>query len=146
MLIRIITEELIEYPDELGALVLAESTTPDAPPIPLDEVNLVVNGVLGLIYKENFSLEENIKRARAHCTLCGTPDDVAMEKALAQIKEYNEKVPTEEIGYSSQDLIEYYYLDPKPKIKPYTIDQDLQEIGKTPILAGPTSTQPPNNE
>ena len=146
MLIRIISEELIEYPDELGALVLAETIDPGDPPIPLDEVNLLINGVLGLLYDEKHSLEENIKFAIAHCTRRGMPAAAKLQKGLEQIKDYNENVPTFEIGYSSQDLIDYYYLDPKPKPKPHTMDNDLQDAGKTPILAGSTSTQPSTNE
>ncbi len=141
MLIRIITEELIEYPDELGALVLADSTRPGAPPIPLDEVNLVVNGVLGLLYDEKITTEENIKNAHAHCTQWRMPDDAAMQKALAQIKDYNENIPTDEIGYSSQDLIaDYYCMEPKRKAEPYTIEQKLHETASTPLLTAPQAT------
>ena len=142
MLIRIITLELIEYPDELGALVLAESIQPDGPPIPLDEVNLVVNGVLGLLYDEKLTLEENINFARAHCTRRGAPDANKLQKGFEQIKHYNENMPSEQIGYSSQDLIEeYYYMEPKHKAKPYIIDQNLNEVGVPPALAGPTGSQ-----
>lgn len=121
--------------------MLAESIQTDAPPIPLEEVNLVVNGVLGLLYDEALTLEENISYAREHCTRWGTPDAAALQKGLEQIKHYNENMPAEQIGYSSQELItDYYCTEPRRTAKPYTIDQSLHEVGTAPAIAGPAST------
>lgn len=138
MLIRLINLELIEYPDDLGALVMADLNQVDEQPFSLEEVNLIVNGVLVLLYDENLTLEENIKFAREHCLLSGMPDDAAMQKGFEQIKYYNEKISVEQIGYSSQELInEYYCTKPSRKDKPYTIDQNLHEVGTTSAIAGP---------
>jgi hypothetical protein len=136
MLIRIITLELIEYPDDLGALVMADVSRNDVPPFSLEEINLIVNGILGLLYDEDLTLEENISYARTHCGRWGTPDAAALQKGLEQIKHYNQNIPAEQIGYSSQELVElYYHMEPPRTAKPYTIDQSLHEVGTAPTIA-----------
>jgi hypothetical protein len=138
MLIRIITLELIEYPDDLGALVMADVIQADEQPFSLEEVNLIVNGVLVLIYDEALPLEENISHARAHCARWGTPDVTVLQKGFEHIKHYNENMAIEQIGYSSQELIDNYYrLEPSRKTKPYTIDQSLHEVGTALAIAEP---------
>lgn len=128
MKIRIITDELIKYPDELGALAMADVNKPAVPPFSPDEVNLFVNGILGMLYDNALTREENIVHAKAYCTTWGTPDGGAMEKGFMQIKDYNEKIPAEQVGYSNQELIDLYYLDRPTHITvPYTIEQNMPE-------------------
>jgi hypothetical protein len=58
MLIRLINLKLIEYSDDLGALVMADIIRTDADPFSLEEVNLIVNCVLVPFYDETLTLEE----------------------------------------------------------------------------------------
>lgn len=142
MLIRLINLDLIEYPDELGALVMADIIQDDVTPISLEEVNLLLNGILAPLYDEALTLEENINYARQHCALSGMPDAAAMQKGFEQIRRYNEDMLVEQIGYSSQELIkEYYCTQPDRKAQPYTIDQNHHEVGAPPALAGPHGAQ-----
>jgi hypothetical protein len=141
MLIRLTNLELIEYPDELGALVMADLMRTDSEPFSLEEINLIVNGVLVPLYDEALTLEENISYAKEHCILTGMPDAATMQKGYEQIKRYNEDMLVEQIGYSSQELIsEYYCTQPGKKSETYTIDQNLHEIEPTPLLTAPQST------
>jgi hypothetical protein len=64
MLIRFGNDELVEYPDELGVLVLAEPSHGDVPDFSPDELNCVLNCNLGVIYDESMTLDENIQKAR----------------------------------------------------------------------------------
>ena len=142
MLIRLTSLELMEYPDELGALVMADLMRTDSEPFSLEEINLIVNGVLVPLYDEALTLEENISYAKEHCILTGMPDATTMQKGYEQIKRYNEDMLVEQIGYSSQELIkEYYCTQPDRKAQPYTIDQNHHEVGAPPALAGPHGAQ-----
>lgn len=140
MLIRLISLELIEYPDELGALVLADPTQGDVPDFSLEEVNLLVNGVLVMLFDENLTLEENIEQAREHCTMWGTPDAANLEKALAQIKHYNENMALKDIGYSDRDLVldAYGIQRSHPRSTENVIDQEMHEVGTVPELGNST--------
>ena len=117
MLIRLENDELIEYPDEVGALALADPSHGDVEDMPLDELNLVVNGLLAMFYEEELSLEQNIAEARDHYTKWGTPSESNMAKALAQIKFYNENVAPAEVGYGPLELVKELYgiQSSKPK-------------------------------
>lgn len=147
MLIRLTDFEVIEYPDELGALVMADLMRTDTAPFSLEEINLIINGVLAPLYSEARTLDENINYAREHCTITGMPDAITLQKGYEQIKRYNEGIPTSQIGYSSHELIsEYYCTKPNRKEQPYTIDQNLPEAGPKPMLAGPTRIDLPSTE
>ncbi len=141
MLIRLTNLALIEYPDELGALVMADLMRTDSEPFSIEETNLIVNGVLVPLYDETLTLEENIKFAREHCILSGIPDAATMQKGYEQIKRYNGGMLVEQIGYSSQELInEYYCTQPGTKSQIYTIDQNQHEVAPTPQQTVPQAT------
>ncbi len=147
MLICLENLELIEYPDDLGALLMADIIRDDEPNFSIEEINLLINGVLAPLYDEKLSLEQNITKARVHCALSGIPDAAAMVKGFDAVRQYNENVPAEQVGFVSQQLVsEYYCSKPKQKEPPYTIDQNLHEVGAKPLLVAPTSTQPPNTK
>lgn len=143
MLIRLISLELIEYPDELGALVLADPTQGSVPDFSLEEVNCLVNGVLVALFDQSITPQENIDYAREYCTKWGTPDPGNLEKALAQIKHYNENMPLEGIGYSDSELINDFYGIQRSRSKDehYTIDQEAHEVDKV-LELGDSSKRP----
>ena len=124
MLIRLENENLVEYPDEVGALALADPSEGDVPDYSLDELNLTVNGLLAVLYDEELTLEENIEQARENYTRWGIPNEDNMGKALALIKFYNENVAPTDIGYGPFELIKELYGIPssKPKAEVYIVD------------------------
>jgi hypothetical protein len=109
MLIRLANDDLLEYPDDLGALVLADPTQGDVPDFSLEELNCLISGALGMLFDEGLTLEQNIEQAREHYTRWGSPSAANMEKARAQIKNYKENIAEKDIGYSDRELINEFY-------------------------------------
>jgi hypothetical protein len=109
MLIRLANEDLVEYPDEVGALALADPSEGDVPEYSLDELNLTINGLLAIFYDEALTLEENIEWARGHYTKWGTPTAINLEKAHALITLYKESVAPADIGYGPLALVKELY-------------------------------------
>jgi hypothetical protein len=109
MLIRLANEELVEYPDEVGALALADPSEGDVPDFSLVELNLTINGLLAMFYDEELTIEENIAWARTHYTRWGTPTAVNMEKARSLIEVYKESVAQADIGYGPLELVKELY-------------------------------------
>lgn len=144
MLIRLVNEQLIECPDELGAFALADPSQGDVPDFSLDEVNLLLNIIVASLFDEGNSLEENIEHARKQLSIWGTPDPANMEKALAQIKHYNENMAVKDIGYSDRDLVhDALGIQRSNKDDVYVIDQQAREVGNVLELG---SGQPHVNE
>ena len=109
MLIRLANNNLVEYPDELGALVLADPTCGDVPNFSLEELNCVISGALGMLFDESLTLEQNIAEARVEYTQWGPPSAANLEKAHALIKYYKENIALEDIGYSDRELVNSFY-------------------------------------
>jgi hypothetical protein len=134
MLIRLPNDTLIKYPDEIGALALANPRFAEVPDFSLEEVNLIINITLAANYDESMTLTENIEGAKKHCTKWGTPTAENLEKALVKIKNYNEQMPVEDIGYSDTDfLLDAYSSRPSHNTDNRVLDQAMREIGE---LAG----------
>lgn len=92
MLVRLDNNELVEYPDELGALLLEDPSEGDVPDFSLEELNCLISGGFAAIYDEGLTLEENIEYAIEHYTRWGKPTAHNLEKARAQIKYYKENI------------------------------------------------------
>ncbi len=143
MLIRLANDDLVEYPDELGALALANPRHGDVSDFSLEEVNLLLNIMLASIFDENISLEQNIEKAKRHCTMWGTPDAANLEKALALIKLYNANMALKDIGYSDMDFLldAYGIQSSRPKDEGCIIDQEAHEVGKVLELGNSSKHQ-----
>ena len=109
MLIRLANDDLVEYPDELGALVLASPRYGDVPDFSLEELNCLISGALGILFDESLSLEQNIAEAKEHHSKWGNPSPANLEKAQALIKYYKENIALEDIGYSDRELLSAAY-------------------------------------
>jgi hypothetical protein len=143
MLIRLNNLELIEYPDDLGALVMADIIRDEEPRFSIEEINLLINGVLAPLYDEKLTLEQNINDAKVHCSHWGIPDDAAMLKGFTAVRQYNENVSAEQIGYVRQELVsEYYCTKSNRKAQAHTIEQNFREVKPLPELTAPTGSQP----
>lgn len=104
MLIRYLDGKLRDIPDELAIAILADPTaTEDISEYTSHWVNVIIHGVLGTIFDESKSFEENIK-----CAI----DDFQpasrerQEQALQLIKTYNIEVKDDDIGmFPASDMI-----------------------------------------
>jgi hypothetical protein len=106
MRIKIYNDELVEFPDELAALVLINPVfDQDVPHYSLEEVNAVVHGVLGTYFEEGFTLEQNIAEVRDIYTSQRTPSAANLAKALALIRHYNQNIALEDITRVRADLV-----------------------------------------
>lgn len=97
MLVRLDNNELVEYPDEVGALLLADPAHGDVPDYSLEEINCLISGGFAALYDVALTLEQNIEQAKEHYTMWGNPTTSNMEKALAQIKYYKENVAPSDV-------------------------------------------------
>jgi hypothetical protein len=136
MLIRLENEELIEYPDELGALVLADPREGDVPDFSLDLVNCLIHDTLVTMFDTSRTLEQNIAEAKAYYKNWGNPSDANMEKARALIESYNKNITPEEVGYIDRDLMSYLYFthDPKNAAQSTIIDQPPKSKAQSALL------------
>lgn len=106
MLIKIYNDELVEFPDELAALVLTNPVfDQDLPDYSLEEVNAVVHGVLGTFFEESFTLEQNIAEVKDIYASQRAPSAANLEKALAMIRHYNENIAVEDIAWVRAELV-----------------------------------------
>ncbi len=106
MLIKIYNDELVEFPDELAALVLTNPVfDQNVPDYSLEEVNAVVHGVLGTYFEEGFTLEQNIAEVRDIYASQRTPSAANLAKALALIRHYNQNIAVEDIARVRADLV-----------------------------------------
>ncbi len=115
MLIRLENEELAEYPDELGALVLADPREGDVPDFPSDLVNCLIHDALVTMFDTSRTLEQNIAEAETYYKNWGLPSAANMEKARGLIEIYNQNIAPEEVGYIDRDLMSYLYFTHDPK-------------------------------
>ncbi len=130
MLIRLQNDTLVEYPDEVGALALANPRFAEVPDFSLEEVNLILNITLAANYDESMTLADNIIAAKKQCTKWGTPTAVNLQNALAKIKYYNTQIRAEEIGYSDPNfLIDLYSSRPLNRPTAGVLDQAMPEVG-----------------
>ena len=109
MLIRLANDDLVEYPDELGALVLAAPRYGDVPDFSLEELNCLISGALGILFDESLTLAQNIAEAKAHHSKWGMPTAANLAKAHALIKYYKENIALADIGYSDRELLHSAY-------------------------------------
>lgn len=145
MLVRLANGDLLEYPDELGALALADPSQGDVPDFSLEDLNLLISGGLGVFYDEELTLEQNIAWATEHYTKWGKPTAANMEKALAQIKYYKENLAPADVGYVDVELAKVAYgiqssrrdsdddifeNMPSPSKRPLAVGENLEETMK----------------
>ncbi len=93
--------ELVDYPDELIAMMLAAPVVGDQggyPNLSIEELNCLVHGMLGMLAGEGHTLEQNIDSIKEYCSMMGNPAPTNLEKARAQVKFYNENLRQSEIG------------------------------------------------
>ncbi len=106
MLIKIYNDELVEFPDDLAARILATPLLDeDVPDYPIEEVNALIHGVLGALFEEEWTLEQNIAEVRDIYAPQRIPSATNLEKALALIRHYNENIAVEDIAWVSADLV-----------------------------------------
>ncbi len=110
MLIRLETKELVEFPDELGALVLADPREGDVPDFTPDLVNCLIHDALVPMFNPSFTHEQNIAQAIAHFTQIGPASAASLEKARALIADYNKNIAPDAVGYVDRNLMGYLYF------------------------------------
>ncbi|WP_338847746.1 hypothetical protein V8J88_03250 [Massilia sp. W12] len=108
MLIRLANDALVEYPDELGILVLADPSQGDVPDFTLEELNCLISGALGMLYDESATLQQNIHAAQIHFSKWGIASPANLEKARTLLEVYKQIAP-QNIGYSDLQLIKSAY-------------------------------------
>ncbi|WP_338849672.1 hypothetical protein V8J88_11495 [Massilia sp. W12] len=101
MLIRLANDNLVEYPDELGALVLADPGFGDVPDYTLEDLNYLISFSLAILWDDSLTLAQNIAKASEDCSHWAQPSAANMEKARAMIQFYKDNVAEKDIGYSS---------------------------------------------
>jgi hypothetical protein len=105
MLIKIHNDELVEFPDALAAQILATpivaKTVPD---YSIEEVNAVIHGILGALFEDELTLEQNIQAVRAIYDAQGPASAANLAKATGLIRNYNENIAVEDIAWVSADL------------------------------------------
>ncbi|MBI3231054.1 MAG: hypothetical protein HYZ45_13040 [Burkholderiales bacterium] len=109
MLIRADNDELVEYPDDLIAMMLAAPVVGDkggSPNLSIAELHCLVHGMIGMLSAEGHTLEQNIENIREYCSMMGSPEPANLEKARAQITFYNENLTHSEIGYSDRETLQ----------------------------------------
>lgn len=110
MLIRLEKKELVEFPDELGALVLADPREGDVPDFTPDLVNCLIHDALVPMFDPTVTHEQNIAQAMAHFTQIGTASTANLEKARALIADYNKNIAPDAVGYVDGNLMGYLYF------------------------------------
>lgn len=105
MLIKIYNNKLVEFPDDLAARILATPLMDeDLADYSIEEVNALIHGVLGALFEEEWTLNQNIAEVRSIYAPQRAPSAANMEKAHALIKHYNDNIGLEDIAWVSADL------------------------------------------
>jgi hypothetical protein len=106
MLIRIHTNEIVDFPDELAALVLADpSSGDDSPEFTPDEVNVLIHGILGTFYDLSMSYSDNVNKISERYNSIPAPNDLNYSLALESIHSYNKEIEQSNIGLVEKDLL-----------------------------------------
>ena len=109
MLIRLANDDLVEYPDELGALVLADPRFGDVPNYTLEELNYLISFSLAILWDDSLTLAQNIAKAREDSNRWAQPSAANMEKAHAMIQFYKKNVAEKDVGYSSPAFVNFLF-------------------------------------
>jgi hypothetical protein len=144
MLIRIDNDELVEYPDDLVAMMLAAPVVDDHgeyPTLSIEEFNCLVHGMLGMLAGQGHTLAQNIDNIREYCALMSSPDPANLEKARAQVKLYNETLTASEI--SNVDRETMHAVFPFQNQRGKTDDDNIidQTPGHVKSLPAPDAAQ-----
>lgn len=105
MLIRLVNGELVAYPDDVVALMLADPTYGDTPDLSVDEANCLIHAMIGTFFNEELTLEQNIQKIRDIYASLASPSASNLEKAHAQIRRYTENIALADIGHSDSNTI-----------------------------------------
>ena len=105
MLIRLVSGALVDYPDDVVALMLADPTYGDTPDLSVEEANCLIHAMIGTFFNEELTLEQNIQKIRDIYASLASPSASNLEKAHAQIKHYTENIALADIGYSDSATI-----------------------------------------
>lgn len=108
MLIRSDDNTLVEYPDELVAMMLASpfhGELGEADEWSIDELNCLIHGMLGTFFDESLSLAQNIAKIEESYAQLGSPSESNLAKARALVKFYNENLSEAEIGIADRATI-----------------------------------------
>ena len=142
MLIRLANDDVVEYPDELGILVLADPSCGDVPDFSLEELNCVISGSLGVLYDESLSLDQNIAEARVECTKWGSPTPANLEKARVLIEYYNKNVARKDVGISDIELIKAAYgiVSPEQAKRKVFNHEPVTPVARPAILSDASDT------
>ncbi len=108
MLIRSHNNELLEYPDDLVAMMLASpfhGDLDDESDWSMQEINCLIHAMLGAAFDETLTLEQNIEKIRNLYAPFGEPTAANLKRAQALVRFYNENLTVDEIGYSDKETI-----------------------------------------
>ena len=108
MLIRSHINELLEYPDDLVAMMLASpfhGDLDDESDWSIQEINCLIHAMLGAAFDETLTLEQNIEKIRHVYAPFGEPPAANLKRAQALVRLYNENLPVEEIGRVDSETI-----------------------------------------
>lgn len=106
MLIRVSEEQLREFPDNLAALILADPLCSDEEcDFSVEDVNLLVHGIVGTHYDFSLSYESNIEKIEALYNSMGEPNNQTYLAAQTAVDLYNQTVEVNEIGLVDKSLI-----------------------------------------
>ena len=148
MLIRLPNDEIVTYPDELGALILAEPIHGDVPDFSLDELNCILNCNLAMLYDEDITLAENIQKANEFYSTWGPPDAANLAKARTLVAQYVENIKVAELGYVPKEVFNEFFgiQSNRPKAGEKVIDQEMREVGAILALDAPAILLPDANQ
>lgn len=109
MEIKIDETTLIEFPDDLAALLIADPSYGDtAPEFGAQEVNILIHGLLASLYDVNRPLEQNIANIREQYGSIVQPVEVAIQTAIRSIHRYNAEISEEDIGLvNADDMLQF---------------------------------------
>ncbi|WP_444956964.1 hypothetical protein [Microbulbifer sp. ZKSA002] len=113
MLIRIETGELIEIPEELGALVLIDpfSSSSGQPEFSAEEVNALVHSILGTYFDSELSREENINKVKEIYAQFEPPSAEALSIARKSIEAYVKEIESAQVGMIDGELVDLMFID-----------------------------------
>ncbi|WP_299947766.1 hypothetical protein [uncultured Microbulbifer sp.] len=117
MLIRVETGELIEFPEELAALVLIDplSDGDDQPIFTAEEVNLLLHSIVGTHYDPNLSLKENIKHIEELYGQFKPPSAQTLHLAQQSIQAYVREIKEDDIGMVDSELVDLHFTTDKER-------------------------------